>query len=61
MNGREAVKRLVENGFVIVRCRGSHWMLANGRRKVTVPVHGSADLKIGTLKNIEKQAGVKLR
>ena len=61
MNGKEAVKRLAEHGFAVVRSKGSHWMLANGHRKVTVPIHGSADLKIGTLKSIEKQAGVKLR
>ena len=40
---------------------GSHHILFNGERKVTVPVHGATDVKIGTLKSIEKQAGVKLK
>jgi predicted RNA binding protein YcfA (HicA-like mRNA interferase family) len=36
-------------------------MLGNGKRKVTVPVHGTADVKVGTFKSIEKQSGVKLK
>jgi predicted RNA binding protein YcfA (HicA-like mRNA interferase family) len=28
--------------------------------KVTVPIHGSRDLKIGTLKSIERLSGVNL-
>ena len=46
--------------FESLRVSGSHHILGNGTRKVTVPVHGSADLKRGTLKSIEKQSGVKL-
>ena len=45
----------------MVRVSGSHHILSNGQRKVTVPVHGATDVKIGTLKSIEKQAGVKLK
>lgn len=60
MNGKQAIKALRDQGFRLLRVSGSHHILGNGERKVTVPVHGSADLKIGTLKSIEKQAGVKL-
>lgn len=55
------LKALEQNGFRTIRINGSHHILSNGQRKVTVPVHGSADVKIGTLKGIEKQAGVKLK
>ncbi|MDR0779606.1 MAG: type II toxin-antitoxin system HicA family toxin [Pseudomonadales bacterium] len=44
-----------------LRISGSHHILSNGQRKVTVPVHGASDVKIGTLKSIETQAGVKLK
>jgi predicted RNA binding protein YcfA (HicA-like mRNA interferase family) len=44
----------------VLRIRGSHHILGNGKCKVTVPVHGTADLKPGTRKAIEKQSGVKL-
>ncbi len=60
MNGKQVIKLLQANGFTELRVSGSHHIMGNGTRKATVPVHGAADLKIGTLKSIEKQSGVKL-
>lgn len=60
MDGKTVVKRLQAAGFRLLRTRGSHHILGDGKRKVTVPVHGAADLRPGTLKSIEKQSGVKL-
>lgn len=61
MNGRQIIKALASQGFQVVRVSGSHHILSNGERKVTVPVHGASDVKIGTLKSIERQSGVKLK
>lgn len=61
MNGKHVIRVLVQNGFTEIRVSGSHHILSKGAIKVTVPVHGAADLKIGTLKSIEKQSGVKLK
>jgi len=61
MNGKQVIRLLEAAGFRVIRIKGSHHMLAEGRRKVTVPVHGSADLKVGTLKSVEKQSGIKLK
>lgn len=61
MNGKQVIKALEAKGFRLLRVSGSHHILSNGERKVTVPVHGSVDLKIGTFKSIEKQAGVQLK
>lgn len=61
MNGKQVIKALEGKGFKVLRINGSHHILSNGERKVTVPVHGASDVKIGTLKSIEKQAGVKLQ
>ena len=61
VNGKQVLRLLEAAGFRVVRIKGSHHLLAEGRRKVTVPVHGSADLKTGTLKSIEKQSGLKLK
>lgn len=61
MNGKQVIKALKEAGFEVLRIKGSHHILGNGERKVTVPVHGAADLKPGTLSSIEKQSGVKLK
>ncbi len=61
MNGKQIIRTLEGNGFKVIRVSGSHHILSNGQRKVTVPVHGAKDIKVGTLKSIEKQAGVKLK
>lgn len=61
MNGKQIIKTLEQSGFRVIRVSGRHHILFNGERKVTVPVHGATDVKIGTLKSIEKQAGVKLK
>lgn len=61
MNGKQIIKALEGKGFKVIRVSGSHHILSNGERKVTVPVHGASDVKIGTFKSIEKQAGVKLK
>jgi len=61
MNGKQIIKMLLANGFEELRVTGSHHILGNGSRKVTVPVHGAGDVKVGTLKSIEHQSGVKLK
>ena len=61
MNGKDVIKRLKDAGFVIVRSQGSHFRLAKGAVKVSVPVHGRRDLKRGTLASIERQSRVKLK
>lgn len=60
MNGKQVIKRLEADGFRMLRVSGSHHIMSKDGRKATVPVHGASDLKIGTLKSIEKQSGVKL-
>lgn len=60
MNGKQVIKVPEAHGFKVLRINGSHHILGNGHRKTSVPVHGAADLKSGTLKAIAKQTGVKL-
>jgi predicted RNA binding protein YcfA (HicA-like mRNA interferase family) len=48
-------------GFAISRTSGSHCRLihtSDPARKITVPLHGSDDLKRGTLRSIIAQAGL---
>lgn len=54
------LKILKQNGFEIVSQNGSHIKLYsnNAKRTVIVPNH-TGDIKIGTLKSILKQAGLK--
>jgi predicted RNA binding protein YcfA (HicA-like mRNA interferase family) len=46
------VRFLESQGFIVVRVRGSHHILARGHTHTTVPVHGSQTLRIGTLRGI---------
>jgi predicted RNA binding protein YcfA (HicA-like mRNA interferase family) len=60
MNGKELVKILKENGWILDRIKGSHnIMIKEGKRAIPIPVHGSKDLPKGLLKAILKQAEIK--
>lgn len=62
MNGKQVIKKLEDNGWMLSRVNGSHHiMIKSGMRSVPVPVHGNSDIGIDLLKRIEKQSGVKLR
>jgi len=61
MNGKQVISLLQKNGFKLLRVSGSHHILAAGSLRVTVPLHGATDLKLGTLKSIERQSGVKMK
>jgi predicted RNA binding protein YcfA (HicA-like mRNA interferase family) len=61
MNSRDIIKRLEADGWVKVARRGSHAQFKHPTKpgRVTIP-HPKKDLKIGTVKSIEKQSGVAL-
>ena len=63
MKAREIIRAIKAEGWVEARVTGSHHHFKHPSRPglVTVPMHGNADLKIGVLRSIEKQSGVKLR
>lgn len=58
LSGKEVIKTLEKMGFVIVRQKGSHLVLRNGSHGCVVPNH--AEIKVGTLSGILKQAGISL-
>lgn len=61
LSARKVIQKLKKVGFVETHQRGSHLYLksANGSKFVTVPVHSSKDIPIGTLYNIViRQAGL---
>jgi len=61
MNGKEIIKILKLANWQTVRVHGSHHLLSNGIKTVSVPVHGKKDIGVGLLRAIEKQTGVKLK
>jgi len=52
------VSFLQRKGYSVVRIRGSHHVLRQTDRWTTVPVHGNATLKIGTLRKILRDVGI---
>ncbi len=62
MDSREIIRRLRAAGWFEVAHEGSHKQFKHLEQpgRVTVP-HPKRDLPIGTLKSIEKQAGIKLK
>jgi predicted RNA binding protein YcfA (HicA-like mRNA interferase family) len=62
MDSREVIRALTRNGWYEVIQVGSHKQFKHTAKKgrVTVP-YPKRDIPIGTLKSIEKQAGIKLK
>jgi len=62
MNSRAILQALRDAGWIHVATAGDHWQFKHPSRpgRVTVP-HPKRDLPLGTLRSIEKQAGLKLR
>ena len=62
MNSREIIRVIEAEGWSHVATKGDHWQFRHPTKpgRVTVP-HPKRDLPIGTLRSIERQAGVKLR
>ena len=60
MDSREIIKRLVREGWLLARSKGSHQQYKHPSKPgiVTVP-HPKHDLPLGTVRAIFKQAGWK--
>jgi predicted RNA binding protein YcfA (HicA-like mRNA interferase family) len=61
MQSREVLRRLKADGWAQVGQKGSHVQLKHPTKsgRVTVP-HPEKDIPIGTLRSIQKKAGLKL-
>jgi len=62
MRSRDVISAIQADGWYEVARKGSHVQYKHKTKhgRVTVP-HPQRDIPIGTLKSIEKQAGLKLR
>ena len=55
-DSKQIVKRLMAEGFELVKITGSHHKFRKGDKVVIVP-HPKKDLPLGTARNIAKMAG----
>ena len=60
VSGKELCKIVEQRGWALKRTKGSHRIYAKVGVSaiISIPVHGSRDLPIGTLKGIMKDAGL---
>lgn len=59
MRGKDLIRLLENDGWKVVRIRGSHNTLKKNGISVTVPVHNT-DLGKGILNSIIKKTGLKI-
>lgn len=59
MSGREVIKLLEGNGWLLDRVRGSHHVMIKEDKTLSVLVHGGKDLGKGLLSKLLKEGGVK--
>ena len=58
VSGKELCKILEKKGWQLKTIHGSHhvYMKEGRKERITIPVHGNKDLKLGLLKSIMKIA-----
>ena len=61
MTGKDLVKKLKNDGWVLERINGSHHIMRKDGITVAVPVHAGKDLPIGLLNQLLKDTGLKGR
>jgi predicted RNA binding protein YcfA (HicA-like mRNA interferase family) len=61
VSSAEVIRRIEAAGWTLARTKGSHHHFkCNGTPGIVTVPHPKKEIPIGTLKSIEKQAGVKL-
>lgn len=61
MNGKDIIRKLQADGWVLSRINGSHHIMVKAGVAVPVPVHGNRDVGIGLVAAIARQSGVSLK
>lgn len=58
MTGKELIKLLERNGWILDRIKGSHHIMIKEEKTISVPVHGKKDLPAGILHTLLKEGGI---
>ncbi len=60
ISGKQFAKTLEKQGWQLVRVNGSHhvYMKPGSSARISLPIHGNDDFKIGLLKHLMKVAGI---
>jgi len=60
ISGKKFAKILEKNGWQLLRVQGSHHIYCKPGQttRISVPIHGNKDLKVGLLRYLMKQASL---
>jgi predicted RNA binding protein YcfA (HicA-like mRNA interferase family) len=60
LSGKAFARLLEGRGWKLIRVNGSHhvYMKAGSAARISVPIHGNENLKIGLLRHFMKVAGI---
>ena len=60
ISGKKFAKILERRGWQLIRVQGSHhiYYKPDETIRISVPIHGNKDLKVGLLRHFMKQAGL---
>jgi predicted RNA binding protein YcfA (HicA-like mRNA interferase family) len=58
VSGKDLVKLLKKNGWILDRIKGSHHIMRKNGISLSIPIHANEDLKPGILNVLKKQAGL---
>ena len=57
ISGKEMLNRYLQNGWTVLRQKGSHVTLGKGSDRETIPVHSNRDLGKGLERKLLKKLG----
>jgi predicted RNA binding protein YcfA (HicA-like mRNA interferase family) len=59
INANQLIKIMEQEGFKVIRQKGSHVILINQEKtRIVIPMHPGKDIKPGLLRTILREAGV---
>ena len=59
ITGKDLIKKLEKEGWVLDRVNGSHHILEKHGKSISIPVHAGRDLTKGILNKLLKDTGLK--
>ena len=60
ISGKELAQLLEKHGWMLARIKGSHlvYMTDGNQARISIPIHGNPNLKIGLLRHFMKIANI---
>jgi len=60
MNNKKVLKILKNNGFLLARKKGSHFIFIRENNHISIPIHKGKDIHRGMLKRLFKENNINI-